>query len=440
MVRQYIGARYVPKFYENSDGTADWRSGVIYEPLTIVTYNGNSYTSKKVVPAEVGNPSSNPDYWVSTGSYNEQVEEYRQEVEDVKTAQATAFNRNANKRVLIVTDSYGHPFDDNPSWVDICRDSIPYESEGYYFGGAGFGYSESGQYANLRFDRLAQTFAPTVSDPETVTDIVLAAGANDGNQVSDGNYGVAEIKSGFHSFAQYMKSIFTNARLHVGFCGRTFHMGKLLAYLKVRNAYREMADENRYSDWIANLEYALHKEDLLRPDHLHPSAQGMVNIGRMVATFLKGGNPEIYIDGGDCVITPLEIGGNVPTVTGAPIRSFTDNGVTKVFSVIEDGNESARLGRLEFRVAGGGTYMTLGGFNNVPICTLDGCCSMGLDNMEMYPANFFIATSGHGNQFRQGSIGIRNKTIFVQVYGDQLTDVVFFFIFPFSMDADSMRC
>ena len=72
-LHQYIGARYVPKFYENSLGTAEWAAGVIYEPLTVVTYNSNSYTSKKTVPASVGDPSSNPDYWVATGVYNSQV-------------------------------------------------------------------------------------------------------------------------------------------------------------------------------------------------------------------------------------------------------------------------------------------------------------------------------------------------------------------------------
>lgn len=80
-LHQYIGARYVPKFYENSDGTNEWRSGVIYEPLTIVTYNGNSYTSKKPVPANIGNPSANPDYWVATGSYNSQIEQLTEIVE-----------------------------------------------------------------------------------------------------------------------------------------------------------------------------------------------------------------------------------------------------------------------------------------------------------------------------------------------------------------------
>lgn len=73
MVRQYIGARYVPKFYENSLGNTDWESGVSYEPLTIVTYNGNSYTSKKPVPAGIGAPPANGSYWVATGIFNAQL-------------------------------------------------------------------------------------------------------------------------------------------------------------------------------------------------------------------------------------------------------------------------------------------------------------------------------------------------------------------------------
>lgn len=90
-LHQYIGARYVPKFYENSQNTNEWRAGVIYEPLTIVSWNGNSYTSKKVVPANIGDPSSNPEYWAATGLYNTQVEELRQEVEALKEEMVTDF-------------------------------------------------------------------------------------------------------------------------------------------------------------------------------------------------------------------------------------------------------------------------------------------------------------------------------------------------------------
>lgn len=79
-VLQYIGARYVPTFYNNSDGTTEWRSGVAYEPLTIVSYNNNSYTSRKPVPAEIGNPSQNNEYWAQTGVYNAQIGQLQNEV------------------------------------------------------------------------------------------------------------------------------------------------------------------------------------------------------------------------------------------------------------------------------------------------------------------------------------------------------------------------
>lgn len=74
-VRQYIGARYVIKVYENSTdiGSAEWEANTNFEPLVLVTYNNGSYLSKKEVPATVGNPAENPIYWVQTGFYNGQI-------------------------------------------------------------------------------------------------------------------------------------------------------------------------------------------------------------------------------------------------------------------------------------------------------------------------------------------------------------------------------
>lgn len=68
-VRQYIGARYVPKL------EGEWTNNTEYEALTIVTYNNASYTSKIPVPANIGNPLDNPTYWVCTGNYNAQMAE-----------------------------------------------------------------------------------------------------------------------------------------------------------------------------------------------------------------------------------------------------------------------------------------------------------------------------------------------------------------------------
>lgn len=73
----YVGARYVPIY----DGA--WSSSKKYEPLVVVQYHGNSYTSKTYVPAGV-NPT-NENYWAQSGNYNAQVEEYRREVRELTT-------------------------------------------------------------------------------------------------------------------------------------------------------------------------------------------------------------------------------------------------------------------------------------------------------------------------------------------------------------------
>lgn len=86
-VTQYIGARYVPIFYVNSNNTSEWTPNTTYEPLTIVTRGtGNSYTSKIPVPANIGEPENNPDYWVNTGNFNAQVNDLDQKVGDLETA------------------------------------------------------------------------------------------------------------------------------------------------------------------------------------------------------------------------------------------------------------------------------------------------------------------------------------------------------------------
>lgn len=86
--RQYIGARYVPIFGRKGETSIIWDGGAnTYEPLTIVLYQGNSYTSRQYVP--VGIDITNNEYWAETGNYNAQVEQYRQEVltfsDDIET-------------------------------------------------------------------------------------------------------------------------------------------------------------------------------------------------------------------------------------------------------------------------------------------------------------------------------------------------------------------
>lgn len=77
-VRQYVGARYVPLFGRKGEESILWDNTGSYEPLTVVLYQGNSYTSRQYVP--IGIDIHNEEFWANTGNYNAQVEQYRQEV------------------------------------------------------------------------------------------------------------------------------------------------------------------------------------------------------------------------------------------------------------------------------------------------------------------------------------------------------------------------
>ena len=98
-VTQYVGARYVPLFAE----PLEWDKTKAYEPLTIVLYQGNSFTSRQYVPTGV--EIDNESFWANTGNYNAQVEQYRQEVKTYVgriTANADAIAKETEDRTAAV--------------------------------------------------------------------------------------------------------------------------------------------------------------------------------------------------------------------------------------------------------------------------------------------------------------------------------------------------
>lgn len=64
---EYIGARYTPIFAD----PVEWSSARAYEPLTIVIYGNDSYTSKRAVP--VGVEITDTEYWIRTSTGNPDI-------------------------------------------------------------------------------------------------------------------------------------------------------------------------------------------------------------------------------------------------------------------------------------------------------------------------------------------------------------------------------
>ena len=80
----YVGHRYVPKIF------GEWDKTKSYEALSIVQYQGASYTSRQTVPT--GIEITNEEFWVLTGNYNAQIEQYRKDVENVQKNVSNSLN------------------------------------------------------------------------------------------------------------------------------------------------------------------------------------------------------------------------------------------------------------------------------------------------------------------------------------------------------------
>ena len=292
--RQYIGARYVPQFFENSLGTAEWEAGVSYEPLTIVTYNNNSYTSKKTVPASVGNPSANPSYWASTGIYNAYVEELRQEVEaisdrmDETEQDVEELKRESGNypHWLFIGDSYNDP--DYSNWGAALASKLGLASEDY-----DSLHVDGGSFYSGAMLTMVTNYAGSHTEEECaeVGNIVLLGGINDANSnITDW---FADLGAKIQAYCEYCKTNYPNARILIGYCGNSMESSGILNgrdYKRICKALEQYQLCTKYgAEYLMNLEYVLRDYSLFSSDGIHPTVTGGAAIADAAIAAMKRG-------------------------------------------------------------------------------------------------------------------------------------------------------
>ena len=274
-IRQYIGARYVPKFFKNPNNTAEWLPNVIYEPLTIVTYGINTYTSKKIVPASVGDPANNPEYWVATGNFNEYINELREEMQAIITGTI--------RKYIFIGDSYGHSSGTNDGWIDKLVTMLGLTSDRYWdsaLGGSGFGEHTTSYYDLL----TALVGTLTSEEKNSITDVVVIGGAND--MAAD----ETTLSSNITTFCSYAKTQLPNVKIHIGMASGNW----LDDIIGVRSArtLSGYVNGSGYS-YMNNIEYVLHDRSLVTSDRVHPTNAGYERLANFVYAYLMGGNMKV---------------------------------------------------------------------------------------------------------------------------------------------------
>lgn len=301
--RQYIGARYVPKFFQGTDGSSNWIANIPYEPLTIVTYLGNSYTSKIPVPSGIGSPNNNPTYWALTGNFNEQINSYREEVEQLdqnvstlennlsQTNQAVEQNTSdiesilnnpiysTKRRYVFIGDSYNTSTTPSggtqiiPWGPQLAQKLNAGAGDWYSYGQGGIGWVKSTTYLGL----LQQNFA-NINNPNTISDIVVLGGVN------DVDIPLADISEAIDEFYSYCKENFPNAKIWSGAVSWAQSLNVKTLITNIDNLLLSKSEKITY---IAHAFNFLHNYDFIQIDGIHPNQSGTESIVNNVANILK---------------------------------------------------------------------------------------------------------------------------------------------------------
>lgn len=214
----YVGPRIVPLIFKNPvDGSSEWIQNYQYEPLTIVTYQGDSYTSRQYVP--IGMPITNTNYWVQTGSFNGQIASLQNQVNtnttDINTLNTSFQNLIEsqgkfyfeNKKIVILGDSISalSTVDSlQPVWAALFNDFLP--DSAILTNYAQPGWTISGTVGGIA-NALNTNQYPAVNDADI---IIIFAGVNDYIQ------GLTLSGNDINSFNGALNTIYTNLRNYKG--------------------------------------------------------------------------------------------------------------------------------------------------------------------------------------------------------------------------------
>ena len=282
--RQYVGARYVPKIM------GEWNKALQYEALSVVTYMGNSFTSKVPVPANSVD-INNTDYWINTGNYNSQVETYRNET---KALADKVNDLPTKKRYILMADSYGVYTSGGTtySWTEFVINALQLTLNNNVYnlsmGSRGFCYNPT---VGTFLQGLENAYS-SITDKKTITDIFVCGGTNDTVGLFRKEITITELNNAIEEFANYCKKNYPNAIIHIGYNGVNIGGDYYPKYMAVINAYK---NSTKYGcSYINNLEYVL--SDLKYNDNsgIHPTPQGFNELNKQMVNALLNYDIEVH--------------------------------------------------------------------------------------------------------------------------------------------------
>lgn len=293
MVREYIGARYVPKFMGTYDATQ------VYEALCVVDNGlGTSYISK--VPTPAGIPLTNTTYWAVYGASSGAIINLQNQIGDLSnlntadqsslvnainevdsdvqtlTKEVSIFNLSDNSNIIVIGDSWANGLHATHGlwyWLDRF---LPH-NDFYHNQENGSGFAALGVNIHTFLD-LLQIVETGISNDDSITHIIVMGGLNDEN--------LSGVSSAVNTFCNYAHTTFPNAAISIIAVNRS-QFGAMNRYDYI-TAYESIANELPYVKFI-DCTHLVPIEYWHNASHLEEN--GYLIVARNVANILLGGTP-----------------------------------------------------------------------------------------------------------------------------------------------------
>lgn len=375
-IRQYIGARYVPRFMGTYDATQQ------YEVLDVADNGlGTSYVLKK--PAPVGTPLTDTEYWTLYGASSGAIINLQNQIDTikntdipglqgqidtinntdlpaidgkigtlsnlktpVKTDIVNAVNSMLERKVICISDSYGTYPDGTSNWMVWLKTALKISASNFFsraIGGSGF--ATGGETFQQQLENIAAGL--TAQQKLEITDIVIGGGFNDAQ-----NSNQADVYNAANSFYSYARTNFPNAKVYLAFIGWSFNsewISKLKQYNGIKT-YKELVVQG--FNFVSGAEYCMRgkgnftqEPEGATPLNLgyfygHPNSAGALSIGICIANYIKSGSACKWDNAQYYLVSPILATG-VTLLSGD--NAYYMEQQEDTISVIKDGTSAAVL-------------------------------------------------------------------------------------------------
>lgn len=331
-IRQYVGARYVPRFMGVFDPTQQ------YEALDVVDNGaGTSYIARKIVPP--GSSLIDPEYWFVYGASSGAIIQIQNDLQAVEnditnnikpdivqnTSNISSLQNDVidinNKiagsggEIITITDSYGYHPSAAQSWQSILTTLKP-DSTFYNFYEGSMGIYHVGSNGH-NAKTLLEAHAGDISDPDAITTVVIALGVNDYTD------SISNVSTAYDTLIEYIKTTYKNARILFGMASFS-HQLTIQNKVNYKNLIGLMIAKcaENGCKYMSNIEFIMHDLRNNENDLVHPNLTGSTHIAEAVKTYLEGGNYHYIASLVSNVIA------NGTTHTDAMIQTIVDNVAT----------------------------------------------------------------------------------------------------------------